>query len=211
MTKPAMAVRPITEREVPTAAGVLARAFADNPLFGFILDGRDDIESRLVHLFADAAVAELRKPSHLVEMAGSGNAVALWREVDDWKLSPLAIVRSSPSAERAFGTRLPRTLRVLTAIEKVHPTEPHRPLVYIGTHKNHGGKGLGGALMRSMLERCDRDGIATYLESTNPANDAWYARFGYESRGPIPLPKGAPVVTAMWRDPQPPQSKEETR
>lgn len=57
--------------------------------------------------------------------------------------------------------------------EKVHPAEPHRHLAYIGTRKGHEGKGFGSALVRSMLERCDADGMPTYLESTNPANDAW--------------------------------------
>lgn len=72
--------------------------------------------------------------------------------------------------------------------------------MYIGTLKGHEGEGLGSALMGSMLERCDDQGVPTYLESTNPVNDAWYARFGFESRGPVPLPKGAPALTAMWRD-----------
>ena len=184
------------------AAGVLANAFSDDPIFGFILGGRDDIEFRLGHLFRDAAEGELQKPAHLVEMVDSGNAVALWHEVDDWRTRPMALLRSLPAVVKAFGTRLPRALQVLTSAEKVHPSEPHRHLAYIGTHKHHRGEGLGSALLGSMLERCDSDGIPTYLESTNPANDAWYARFGFESRGPIPLPAGAPVITAIWRNPR---------
>ena len=197
-----VAVRPVEPHETEVAAGVLASAFSDDPIFGFILGGRDDIEARLVHLFSDAVEAELRKSAHLVEMVDSGDAVALWHEVDDWQTSPRALAKSLPSVLKAFGTRLPRALQVLTSAEKVHPSEPHRHLAYIGTRKSREGKGLGSALMRSMLERCDNDGIPTYLESTNPANDAWYASFGFESRGPISLPAGAPVLTAMWRDPR---------
>ncbi len=84
----------------------------------------------------------------------------------------------------------------------MHPPEPHRHLAYIGTHLDHKGKGHGSALLSSMTERCDREGVAAYLESTNPANDGWYARFGFVSRSPVPLPSGAPVLTAMWRDPR---------
>lgn len=195
-------VRSITGAEVDTSAGVLASAFSDDPIFEFILGDRGDIEVRIANLFRDAAETELRKSSHLVETVDSGNAVALWHEVDDWKTPPMALIRSLPAVMRAFGTSLPRALQVLTSAEKVHPSEPHRHLAYIGTHKDHTGKGRGSALLRSMIERCDSEGIPTYLESTNPANDAWYARFGYESRGPIPLPRGAPVITAMWRDPR---------
>ena len=124
------------------------------------------------------------------------------RPIDSGEVDVAAAVlaRSLPSTMRAFGTRLPRALSVVLSAEKVHPDEPHRHLAYIGTHSDHKGKGLGSALIRSMLDRCDEQGIPTYLESTNPANDAWYASFGFESRGPIPLPKGAPVITSMWRD-----------
>jgi len=194
------APRALQPQELGLAANVLANAFSDDPIFQFILGERPDMEKRLNHLFRDAAEAELRKSTHLVEIVDSGNAVALWHEVDDWETSPVALLRSVPSVLKAFGTRLPRALRVLTSAEKVHPAEPHRHLMYIGTHKQHKGEGLGSTLLGSMLERCDDEGIPTYLESTNPANDAWYARFGYQSRGPVPLPKGAPVLTAMWRD-----------
>ncbi len=52
----------------------------------------DIIEACLGHLFRDTATAELRKSEHLVETVDSGNAVALWHEVDDWRLPPLAMV-----------------------------------------------------------------------------------------------------------------------
>lgn len=202
MAFPDVTVRPAAQHEVVGAADVLANAFSDDPIFGFVLDGRDAKELRLGRLFRDAVATEMRKKSHLVEIVESGQAVALWHDVDDWKTPPVALLRSLPAAVAAFGTRLPRALRVLSGAERVHPSEPHRHLAYIGTHKDHKGKGLGSALLGSMIERCDDEGIATYLESTNPKNDAWYTRFGFESRGPVPLPAGAPVLTAMWRDPR---------
>ncbi len=192
----------VKSAEAKASAAVLANAFAQDPIFRFILGDRSDAEDRLRHLFSDTVAAELRKPAHLVEMTEDGNAIALWHEVDDWKTPPADLVRSLPSTVRAFGRSLPRALRVLLSAEKVHPPEPHRHLGYIGTHDDHKGKGLGTALLTSMTDRCDQEGLAAYLESTNPANDAWYARFGFESRGPVPLPSGAPVLTAMWRDPR---------
>ncbi|NND02032.1 MAG: GNAT family N-acetyltransferase [Acidimicrobiia bacterium] len=188
--------------EADAAAAVLANAFADDPIFRYILGDRNDIERRAKHLFVENIAAELRKSAHLVEMTEDGNAVALWHDVDDWRTPPVELVRSLPSTVRAFGMSLPRALRVLLTAEKVHPPEPHRHLAYIGTHDDHKGKGLGTALLADMTERCDQNGLAAYLESTNPVNDAWYARFGFESRGPVPLPSGAPVLTAMWRDPR---------
>ena len=158
MTGPELVVRPIGHEEVREAANVLASAFSDDPIFEFILGDRKDTHVRLGHLFRDAARAELRRPAHLVETVESGNAVALWHEVDAWEMGPMALARSLPSVVKAFGTRLPRALNVITSAEKVHPPEPHRHLAYIGTQKGDEGNGLGSALMQSMLERCDAEG-----------------------------------------------------
>ena len=195
-------VRSVAAGETEAAAVVLANAFADDPVFRYIMRDRGDIERRIGHVFGDSIATELRKPSHLVQRTEDGHAVALWHEVDDWETPPIALVRSLPSTVRAFGTSLPRALSLLLAVEKVHPAEPHRHLAFIGTHDKHKGNGQGSALLRAMTEECDEQGIAAYLENTNPRNEAWYARFGFESRGPIPLPDGAPVITAMWRVPR---------
>jgi GNAT superfamily N-acetyltransferase len=192
----------VTSADVEAAAAVLANAFAMDPVFRYILGENRDIEQHSKHLFAENIKAELRKPTHLVQRTNDGNAVAIWHDIDSWKTPPAELLRSLPSTVRAFGRSLPRALRVLLSAEKLHPSEPHRHLAYIGTHRDYKGKGHGTALLGSMLERCDSEGVATYLESTNPANDAWYGRFGFVVRGAVRLPAGAPIITTMWRDPR---------
>jgi len=54
-------------------------------------------------------------------------------------------------------------------------------------------------LPRSRLERCDKQGMAAYLESSNPQNVPLYEHFGFQVTGVLDLPKGAPAVTTMWR------------
>ena len=53
-----------------------------------------------------------------------------------------------------------------------------------------------------VLDRCDEEGVPAYLESSNPRNIPFYARHGFESTGEIVVGKGAPTVTAMWRNPR---------
>ena len=102
----------------------------------------------------------------------------------------------------AFGMSNRRPFQILGTMEKVHPREPHYYLEAIGTRQAAQGKGVGSAVMSVMLERCDREGIPAYLESSNPRNIPLYARHGFEVRDPVPLPAGAPVLTPMWRDPR---------
>jgi carbamoyl-phosphate synthase large subunit len=49
---------------------------------------------------------------------------------------------------------------------------------------------------------CDREGIPAYLESSKDRNVPYYERFGFKVTKEIALPRGGPLVWAMWRDPQ---------
>ena len=84
----------------------------------------------------------------------------------------------------------------------MHPTEPHYYLEVLGTRKDGQSKGIGSSVINAVLERCDEEGVPAYLESSNPRNIPFYARHGFESTDEIVCGKGAPTVTAMWRDPR---------
>jgi ribosomal protein S18 acetylase RimI-like enzyme len=180
----------------------LAGAFASDPVMRWLIGSRADTRARLRILFENSLAREVAKPTHIVDVEDSGRAVALWHEVDDWKSPDAPVLRVLRSVFRIFRWRLPQAVRLISMIEAAHPEEPHRHLGFIGVDPAHQGSGFGGALLTSMTNECDDAGISAYLESSNPANDALYHRFGFESRGHIPLPKGAPPITAMWRGPR---------
>lgn len=54
---------------------------------------------------------------------------------------------------------------------------PENILVYIATHKNYRGEGLGKALMQQVIENTDGD-IALHVEANNPAKKL-YEKFGF--------------------------------
>jgi ribosomal protein S18 acetylase RimI-like enzyme len=84
---------------------------------------------------------------------------------------------------------------------QVHPTEPHVYLFVLGARPTHQGQGLGSALLRHVLDRCDADGTPAYLEDTNTRNRDLYRRHGFAQTGEIRLPDGPPLYP-MWRDPR---------
>ena len=93
---------------------------------------------------------------------------------------------------------------VLSTFEKMdqsHPQEPHWYLTVIGVDANAQGSGLGEALMRHVVTRCDEEQALAYLESTAPRGISLYERHGFEVIGEIQV--GAfPVVTPMLRKPR---------
>jgi GNAT superfamily N-acetyltransferase len=60
---------------------------------------------------------------------------------------------------------------------------------------------VGSALLRAVLERCDRDGTPAYLEASCERNRQLYLRHGFTDLEPLPLPDGGPVMYPMWREP----------
>jgi len=125
---------------------------------------------------------------------------ALWALPDRWRTTPREILRWMPVMGRRLGRRLPLALYGLAQIEQLHPAEPHMYLAVLGTDPEREGEGIGGRLMAPVLEECDRDGVAAYLESSKERNLAYYARFGFRVTAELDLPRG-PRVWGMWRDP----------
>jgi GNAT superfamily N-acetyltransferase len=63
-------------------------------------------------------------------------------------------------------------------------------------------QGLGGALLASALERCDREGVAAYLEASSARSRGLYERLGFAFTGrTVDLPEG-PQLWPMWREPR---------
>lgn len=197
-----VAIRHATAGDRSLAAGALASAFSEDPLFGWMVGSGAPLEDRLRIFFDSFLKGNLRKPDHLVYVADDGSGAAIWQPVDKWKVPPADLLRSVPAIVRAFRGRVPAMLGALGAIEKVHPMEPHYYLEMLGTRKDRQSKGIGSGVMNVVLERCDEEGLPAYLESSNPRNIPFYARHGFQVRQEVNCGKGAPVVTTMWREPR---------
>ncbi|MBO2450987.1 GNAT family N-acetyltransferase [Actinomadura barringtoniae] len=202
--RPLPAVRPVARPDVADVAAALARAFEDDPVMMFLLP---DEVSRLRRLTAMFSI--LTKHVHLKHEGsevglrdGTIAAGALWDPPGHWRVPLTSQLRQAIPLVRAFGTRLPTILRALGTIEQDHPKEHHWYLATLGTDPSAQGLGLGGALLRSRLDRCDEEGVPAYLESSKESNIPYYERFGFKVTGELQLPgAGAPPVWPMWRDP----------
>ena len=95
---------------------------------------------------------------------------------------------------------------ILEGMAEHHPHEPHWYLPLIAADPNWTGQGLGTLLMKHALRRCDQDGIAAYLESSNPRNISLYERHGFSIVGQIQY-GSSPTLTPMLRTPSPAPTK----
>jgi GNAT superfamily N-acetyltransferase len=178
---------------------VLARAFYDDPVSRWVLLAEGSRHQRLRRFF----ITELRHESlrhGAVEVArvdGRVTGAAVWFPPG---ASLGTEVSALPGYLRAFGRRLVIVSRYQSAAVSTRPRdEPHWYLAYIGVDPARQGSGVGAALLRSRLQRCDQEGLPAYLESSNLKNVPLYQHFGFQVTGTLGLPEGAPVVSTMWR------------
>jgi ribosomal protein S18 acetylase RimI-like enzyme len=203
-------LRPLTNADLPSAVASAARAFHDDPLFNFFEPNLLKQARRLPALMRATIVDTLPlAETYAAFDHGKAKAVAAWMPPGGYPRSPrregMFLARAAPSMVRS-GRRLPAALKLLAAIDKVHPKPDHWYLALLAVDPELQGRGIGGALVAQMLQRADRDGLPAYLETQTEANVAWYRRFGFEVVDTIALPgvAGAPTMWALQREPQQP-------
>jgi GNAT superfamily N-acetyltransferase len=96
--------------------------------------------------------------------------------------------------------RQPDVFALFAEMGRLHPSEPHWYLPLIGVEPATQGRGLGGALLRPVLEECDGAHLPAYLEATSSRSLPLYRRHGFEPVGEIRT-SGCPPIVPMWRLP----------
>lgn len=195
------AVHAAGEHDRQVMATVLADAFTDDPVFSFMFPpGTPGRSSRMTRMFAIDVERSQKLGGAWLSDDSAGAAV--WYPPGRWEPSTLEMLLQTPRWLAVFGKRLPFATRVLTALQQHHRTlEPHWYLYYLGTKDGRRSAGVGSALLRQVLQRCDRERTPAYLEASNTRNRELYLRHGFEPLKEIQLPNGGPTMFPMWRPP----------
>lgn len=200
--KPPIDVRAAAQDDRGAVAGVLARAFIDDPAMAFLFRDAADRPRRLARFFG-LIVSIDPTPDHWTladDTAGTLAAAALWRPPGLWKTSASAMLASVLPLAQTFGWSLPRALAMQQVMEEHHPHEPHWYLQFVGCVPERHGRGLGGAVIRARLAECDAQGLPAALETATPGNVPIYEALGFIVTGTYRI-RGGPQFWTMWRAP----------
>lgn len=201
MPDPAKVIRKASVEDVPRLARALALAFYEDPVFRWLVPTDSERISRSERGFA-FYLRKVYLPHQECYTTDDGVGAALWLPPGKWHTGPLAQLRLAPGMIAALGARLPQTLRAIATIESNHPRAPHYYLPFVGVEPDWQGKGIGSALLKPILDRCDAEGMPAYLEATTDRNRACYLRNGFEVTEEFSFPKGGPPSWRMWRKPR---------
>lgn len=193
-------LRQATAEDIPRLESVMAEAFHDDPIIGWLMPNERKRRARLRRFFS-IELRHMALPRGQVWATRDLTGVALIMPPGRWRV-PL---RATLLEGSAFGGRLGRAARLGAAMEWRHAREVREPHYYVrdvGVLPEMQGRGLGSALMGPTLERCDRGGLPVYLEASSERSAALYERLGFELIDELRV-AGSPPLRLMLRPPFP--------
>ena len=151
--RPTRAPRKAAAEDLSAVCGTLAAAFFDDPVFGWGMPAADRRRQILPAFFAIVSEAYLAHGE--IYTTDDLVAAAVWAppgiEDDGERLVAALAEVSGEYAQTLF--------EAFELMDKQHPRrDPHHYLFFLGTRPERQAQGIGSALMRPVLDRCDRDG-----------------------------------------------------
>jgi ribosomal protein S18 acetylase RimI-like enzyme len=194
-------VRRATEADISQIAETLADAFADDPIFRWMLPATTGKRDRRLRHFFDVTARSFLRGGRQVYITDGGQAAALWSPPDALPPTMAESFRQVVPMARVFGGGLFRASRLQTQMLRAHPHEaPHWYLYCIGTVSSVQGRGIGSRMLCTVLDEADTFGSPAYLESSNERNVPLYERHGFEVVEEMRIKGGGPPMWRMWRD-----------
>jgi GNAT superfamily N-acetyltransferase len=193
--------------EQPPVIATLARAFFDDPLFGFFVPDLVKQQKALI-AFMTSGVKDATPfgETWVAHADGKVAGAAVWLPPGgyprSWRRELMTYVRTAPTLVHC-GRRIGRAFALLSAVDKAHHEQPgpHYYLGLLGTDPQYQRTGAGSAALAPVLARCDTEGLPAYLETQKEANIAYYARHRFDVAQKIAI-DGCPPIWTLRRDPK---------
>lgn len=187
-----------TPTDADRVVHIIVQAFRTDPAARWIFpDERQYLAKfpKFVKAFAGAAFAH-----GTAHYTADDSAAALWLppgiHPDEMALVTL-LKETLPEAGQA------EVFALFEQMERHHPAEPHWYLPMIGVDPAKQRSGLGSALLKYALERCDVENKLAYLEASSSQSVPLYERHGFAVLGTIQVGSSPPPLFSMVRKPRP--------
>lgn len=179
-----MQIRRATRSDLTQLSVTAVRAFADDPVMRWLYPDDDEYLQPGGEVMRGAMARWVEHNE--VWCTDDCAALAVWiqprrPEVPDDGVAP----DPPPSADLLdrFG--------IIGPLMSAHtPADDHWYLQLLATHPDWQRQGLGAALMASMFERADTEGLPCHLETETLVNVAYYRRHGFDVHAEFDIPTG---------------------
>ena len=178
---PQVRIADVPEAHAREVAGILARAFRDNPLHVAVLGPDPAKRLRANERSMRELVPIARRAGIAIEArdGARGAGVLLAAPPHGYPFPPPPL----PSLLRAWLSQGPRVrsrwLRIFRHLDVRHPRTPHWYVAALGVDPPLQRRGFGRALIAALCARAAADGVFAYLETDKAENAAFYESEGF--------------------------------
>lgn len=190
-------LRRATADDVPHLKRVYAEAFYDDPIIEWMIPDEQSRRQRLQRFFA-IELRHVALPRGAIWTSTDLSGAAMSTAPGAWRLTLRAFLLEGTT----FGRWQHRAGRLAVAMHRRHPRQPSYHFRDIGVLPENQGRGLGSALMRPTLDRCDREGMPAFLEASSERSASLYGRLGFQLIDELRV-AGSPPLRLMLRPPHP--------
>ncbi len=195
----------LKKADVPRAAAVLGRAFADEILAAYFFP--EEKRLAVAETFSSLSLYLCVKYGEVYATSDRFEGVAAWSPPGAAPFSAWQSLRAIPLPvffrfAAAGGSRLRAMGEHVDELHQKLAPFPHWYLQIIGVQPIFQGQGYSSRLIRPMLERIDREGLPCYLETQTDKNVTIYRRYGFKVIHDGILPGTTLPVRCMLRQPR---------
>jgi len=188
-----------SDADLAAVTETISLAFHEDPTWSWAFPDASRRQSQYTIFWRFMIAGAMRYPS--VFMTDGCEVASVWIPPGGTEMAEEDEAALEALLAELLGHRAGDVVELLTRFDAAHPNDqPHYYLSLLGTHPGHAGRGLGMAMLAENLRRIDEERMPAYLESSNPANNHRYERYGFAKVGEFYPPGSEVPVTTMWRD-----------
>lgn len=196
---PVTALQTLDPAQRSAVAEVLAEAFEHDPVQAWLFPNTSRRVKRL-RRFYERDIA-LRLAGQATACLVEARAVAFWEPPGAATTLPMSVALQLAPCFTSVPAHHPVAApRLLAAVLRQRPKEPHWYLSHLAVRPAEQRRGLGRTLLEWGIDQADDGGVGTYLETANPDNLPFYRSAGFSQVGMVRVGR-APTVWALWRRP----------
>jgi len=190
----------LQKKDIPKVGAVLADAFQHDPVWKKVFEGESKIDQKFCAFF-ETPIRYCLKYGEVYTISENLEGIAAWvpgdlADMTVWRLIRSGAIRSGMK----MGAKLAKKMKpVFKQLQKDRKENMKGKLfiylLIIGVASKFQGQGFGGKLLRALIEKSERVGIALYLETEAEDNVKMYERFGFKLVKQITLPG---INLPMW-------------
>ena len=175
----------LQKKDIPKVGGVLADAFQHDPVWKKVFEGESKIDQKFCAFF-ETPIRYCLKYGEVYAITENLEGIAAWVPGDLADMTFWRVIRSGAiRSGMKMGVKLGKKMKPISRQLKEDRKENMKGklfvyLLIIGVASQFQGQGIGGKLLRALIEKSERMGIPLYLETELEDNVKMYERFGFK-------------------------------